>query len=433
MILKDLTRRRFLAGTTKMGVQLTVALPLLDILLNNDGDALANGANLPYNFILWFWGNGIIPEDFFPQQAGAQFQLSPNLMPFAANQEYLTVLSGINGRSGNGTHESGIYAALSGSEFSGRSPHPNNTIDQAIADHIGGNSLQKSIQLGVSQQHYFENIQIFNNISYRNQAPIQPIFDQQQVFANLFQGINKTEEEKKALIVQSELSLGVIDAVKEDAKQLKKILGMSDQKRVDAHLENIFEIESKLKKQANGEFGECEIDPQMDLTGETLKGKNDIMAKLATLALSCGTSKVISFQFSGGATNTVFPGIAGDHHSTTHNPNAQGTVSQMTTAVMEHLNTLATELRSQAMGDGNLLDSTCIYATSEMSHALRHSTRDFPILLIGKAGNKLKGNFHYQGQNQSTDNVLATIAKLFEMESSQLNLRDTQSIDDVLV
>ena len=53
-------------------------------------------------------------------------------------------------------------------------------------------------------------------------------------------------------------------------------------------------------------------------------------------------------------------------------------------------------------GPGNLLDNSCVYVTSCVSESQTHSGVDYPILVAGKAGGKLKGDQHIR---QVGDNV----------------------------
>ncbi len=53
-----LSRRSVLRGLLG-GSAVSVGLPLLECMLNANGDALADGNGLDCNFVTWFWGNGV--------------------------------------------------------------------------------------------------------------------------------------------------------------------------------------------------------------------------------------------------------------------------------------------------------------------------------------------------------------------------------------
>ena len=51
----------------------TIALPLLDVMMNENGTALAQVSRYP-RFVLWFWGNGIRIEHWNPDVQGLNWQ-----------------------------------------------------------------------------------------------------------------------------------------------------------------------------------------------------------------------------------------------------------------------------------------------------------------------------------------------------------------------
>ena len=89
-----LSRRTMLRGSLGIGVA-SVGLPLLEIMLNDNGTALAGGAALPKQFITWFMGNGFRLERLEPTQTGADFTLTEELAPFANVESYLKVVTGL--------------------------------------------------------------------------------------------------------------------------------------------------------------------------------------------------------------------------------------------------------------------------------------------------------------------------------------------------
>jgi hypothetical protein len=70
---------------------------------------------------------------------------------------------------------------------------------------------------------------------------------------------------------------------------------------------------------------------------------------------------------------------------------------------MSNLSDTLTRMKDTPDGTGNLLDNSCIYTTSCTSESQTHSNLDFPLLVAGKAGGKLKGDMHVRliGENTS--------------------------------
>ena len=61
LIKRPAPRRALLRGMLG-GAAVSVALPFLDIFLNDHGTALASGAPLPLRFGTWFWAMGHTPN-----------------------------------------------------------------------------------------------------------------------------------------------------------------------------------------------------------------------------------------------------------------------------------------------------------------------------------------------------------------------------------
>src|SRR5690606_1177618 len=76
-----LPRRTILRGALG-GVSAAVALPLLEAMVDANGEALADGAALPARFISWFFGNGVRLDRFVPAESHPNpWTLSEELQP----------------------------------------------------------------------------------------------------------------------------------------------------------------------------------------------------------------------------------------------------------------------------------------------------------------------------------------------------------------
>ena len=136
----DLTRRTALRGMLN-GAAITVGVPLLDIMLNTNGEAFAaTGAPVPVRFGTWFWGLGVNPSRWFPSKAGPNYDLKPELEPIRAFQSKINVL-------GNFT------VPLDGAP---NLPHtadrglPGESFDVTIGDQIGTRTRFRSLETSAS-------------------------------------------------------------------------------------------------------------------------------------------------------------------------------------------------------------------------------------------------------------------------------------------
>ena len=156
-----ISRRTLLRGSLGIGVA-SVGLPLLEIMLNDNGTALAGGAALPKQFIVWFMGNGFRVERFEPTAVGADYSATEQLQPFfdAGVDPYMKVVTGLqNWCYKQFTHHEGMTAysgfnpaEVNASQLFSKSGGP--TLDQVIAQHIQDTAptppLIRSIQAGIS-------------------------------------------------------------------------------------------------------------------------------------------------------------------------------------------------------------------------------------------------------------------------------------------
>src|SRR5579872_3289918 len=129
------TRRRLLRGMLA-GSAVTVGLPILDCVLNENGTAFADtGAPVPTRFISWFWGLGIGEQEWRPKNAGHDYELPWELNALEPFQERLNLFSGsdvfLDGAA-NQTHFTGIQGYMTGKVTSGEDFF--NTADAIIAD-----------------------------------------------------------------------------------------------------------------------------------------------------------------------------------------------------------------------------------------------------------------------------------------------------------
>jgi hypothetical protein len=145
-----ISRRRMLRGALG-GMAVSVGLPFLDCLLNDNGTALAaTGRPLPVRFGTWFWGLGYTPSRWIPQKIGADYDLQPELKYIEPYKHQINILSGfdvkLDGKP-NTAHYAGTFGFRTGTaaDEPDRSQLP--TFDVIIADAIGNDTRFKSLEV----------------------------------------------------------------------------------------------------------------------------------------------------------------------------------------------------------------------------------------------------------------------------------------------
>lgn len=432
MTIKHLDRRTLLRGALATGAAVTIPLPLLEIMLNENGTALAQSQTpLTPLYVTWFFGNGTLPGLWKPAKTGvgSAWELSSQLKPLADHKSYLTVVSGLEGKLvvGGVEHPSGSAACTTGAPINGNAVRAE-SIDQTIAKLLGTpQGGYKSIEVGVTPATPNGPQDSLHTVSHNGpSARNMPEFDPKAVFKRLFgDGGSSTPGQPDQAAKMAKVRRSVLDAVLADGARLEKRLGAADKLRIQHHLDAIRDIEARLDGTTNtGAPAACgtQMAPTIgkDANSEAPPAVNTIMSKLATLALACDKTRVVSYMFSLPAAHVYYRHLANmnaDFHDTICHTDAgdKSTQTRVDTGVQYTMRCLAeflSEMKSTAYGAGNLLDSTLVYVTSDTAWGKVHDKTEWPVLFIGKAGGRLKGDTHVNFQSENLTRALLAAAQV---------------------
>lgn len=412
-----LSRRTMLRGLLGGGAAVTIGLPALEIFLNNNGTAYAGDSSFPKRFGIFFWGNGNLPERWVPAGNGPDWELSEQLAPLASVKEHITVVSGMKVMTGNSVpHVCGPLGMLSGAPF----PNGDTTtfalpsIDQVIAQAIGGETRFRSIELGVQPGGQGFS---YNGPHSVNPPETSPAALFQRLFGPGFvlPGTNATPDPRLAL------RQSVLDVVKADADRLKGRLGSSDKARLEQHLDGVRAVEKQIQKMQENppSLAACAVPAEPKPDYPDVDGRppmsdiSRVMSDILVMALACDQTRVITDWFSQPVNDVLYPGCTMGHHELTHDePNPQPQVHSIVLYTMTELAYLVGALASVAEGDGTLLDHMAMLVTSDVSYGRAHSIEEYPILIAGTANGALKNGIHYRApSSDNTSKVLLTLAR----------------------
>ena len=228
--MKKLNRRKFLKGALNGGV-ITVGLPLLDIFLNDNGTAYADGTPIPMRFGTWSWGLGMSESIFVPKKTGANFDLPDEIAALAPVQEHINLYTNFHvfkDDAPNLCHHSGWVVLRSGIAPMTSQNKPGETIDVAVSRQIGNATRFRSLSATATGDNR-------NSFSYEggnsvNVPEWSPLRFYQRLFGEEFQNPNAETftPDPKVMVRKSALS-----AVQEDTKKLEQTLGANDRARLD--------------------------------------------------------------------------------------------------------------------------------------------------------------------------------------------------------
>jgi hypothetical protein len=369
-MLRNLTRRHFLRAT---GVSL--ALPWLDAFAPAQAQA-----QVPRRMVCICTPLGLHPANFFPQQTGRDYTLTPYLEPFREIRNDFTVISGLAHPEVGSSHDS-IYSFLTAA------PHPERrggfrnsiSLDQVAASHIGGETRFPSLALSCEG---------FSLSWTRSGAVVPSDSWPSSVFARLF--LEGRPDERAAQVRRLRDGRSILDAVGEQAKTLQPKLGSGDREKLDEYFNSVRELERGLAKSEEwSQRPRPRVDvapPQNNNNPADLVGKSRLMFDLMHLAIQTDSTRLITLLLLGTSLVPPIQGVSLGHHDLSHHGQDPGKIAQLRTVELEKMRTFRAflaKLKETREQDSNLLDRTSVFFSSNLGNASSHSTRNLPILLAG--------------------------------------------------
>ncbi len=427
---KGLSRRTMLRGLLG-GASVAVGLPALEVFLDNHGKAYADGSAFPQRFGVFFWGNGVLPWNWVPEQAGPDYVMSEQLLPLERHRDIMTIISGTDVKTGGRfPHNSAIAGMLTGAPIRAdgeeevwQAP----TIDQLIAEQVGSATAFRSLQTSGNGGTFS-----VSHTGPRSRVPSEP--SPHALFQTLF--VENFREPGDDPTVDPTLSLrrSVLDAVLEQNRTLQRRLGRADIIRLDQHFTHVRELEQRVARLELDppSFAACMLpmEPPAEIPdderGRTPVGlRNELMAELLAMSLACDQTRVFSHMLSRPVGDLVYPvdglelpgGIIKGHHDLTHNePDEPGRetmwrVNEIVKYITAQLAVFVDKLRAIEEGDGTLLDSMALLSTTDSSNPRLHSLEDFPILIFGNLCGQLVSGTHLTSDGGNAAEVALTLIR----------------------
>jgi hypothetical protein len=118
-------------------------------------------------------------------------------------------------------------------------------------------------------------------------------------------------------------------------------------------------------------------------------------------------------------------GIPEPHHPVSHHgdtPEGIAKYAKLTTYHTTKLAEFIDKLQKTADADGTLLDRSLIYFGSGMGNGNAHDRNNPPVLLMGGANGKLKGNRALTADKVPTSNLLLGMAELAGAEVEKIGV-----------
>lgn len=416
-----MSRRRFIRGA---GILLS--LPLLDAMSPAFG-ALAqasgsSGRTAPRRMLGICNNLGLLPENFFPQDTGLNYTLSPYLEVLKEFRNDFTVFSGVWHPDVDGGHPADNC-------FLTAAPHPGsagfkNTIslDQYISERIGHLTRFPSLTLGVNV------LQGQRSLSWTGSGVLIPCEEKaSEVFSRMF--LQGTKAETEAQMRKLDMGQSILDAVAGQAKQLQREVGPRDRERLDQYFTSVRDLEQRMHMSKEWENKpKPKVNASMPLDPESPKAYMDkvkLMYDMARLAFETDSTRSVSLLLDSVNSPAIEFGdvkTTDGYHNLSHHGKSKEKLAQLKTIDEWHMKLLAQlfgELKAVQEDGEPLLDRTMILYGSNLGNANTHVTTNLPTLFAGggfKHGQHLAFNTEH---NYPLPNLFVSMLQRFGLETDK--------------
>ena len=439
--MKTLARRSFLFGAAGA----SLALPFLDIMRPKK----AHAATAPRRIIFSFKSNGDQISHRFDTDNTGKKVLGEFLSPLTPYQDELLFINRLDKRFENlptlekaDQHQQGTAGLAPWSSGEGDFPYgeETRTIGYVLgpsADYVIGQHLLDS-GVNVPYRHLVYRVGSYSNDIWTvhshggpdgQKNPISPEVNPYAAYTRLF-GVTSTPAELAQLEERLKLQRSLVDLVKNEASSLQLKVGVSDQQKIERHLDSLRDLERSLQSGLNG--ASCNYSP---LAGNLDAYEDDnhaalgeLFFKLIAMAYSCDLSRVTNFAWSGGTSNRAYRnlGISDGHHDISHRSDEESFASIR--SIHKHLWTETTKhydiLKATADVDGSLWDNTLIVHWNELGQGDTHTTQDQLVVLAGGHQGYFKRGEILEMANQSS------FADMLISSMNYMGMTDTHQFGD---
>ena len=346
--------------------------------------------------IIMFSPNGTIPKNFWPDQAGRDFQLKEILSPLEPFKNQTLILKGISNKvRGDGdSHMRGMSCLLTGIElFPGNIQGGSHTpagwakgisIDQEIANFLQSREATRTrfgtLHLGVVVP---DRADPWTRMSYGGpNQPIAPIDDPYQVFNKLYGNIGERAAVRS-----------ILDEVAADLARVRQHVSSEDRRLLEQHEAFVHKMQQDLvaQQEQKAAQGVPKLAPGIKNDNDNMPTLSKMQIDLLVSSLLNDMNRVATLQFSRsvGQSRMTWLGIDETYHTLSHhsddNEDSQEKMTKINKWFCEQLAYLAGQLAAtpEPGGSGSMLDNTTIVWTNELGKGNNHTLDNIPFVMVG--------------------------------------------------
>jgi len=370
--------------------------------------AAGNTISIPNRFVFVVKSSGIIPDGITPDalkgkdSSGSLFSqdlkdvaLPSSMRALEPLKDQLSIVQGLSGKMCRGGHSSwfgmmGVYMtggefdagaiirATADAELAKLNPAPFNHLGlaikgKALSSDYGGTMYPGITAVGPGQELPFHG---------------SPDIAYEQLFGS---AVSSNSGSEKRFKMQGNL----LDFMVGDIKKVTQAIPSSEHGKMDAYLHAFEELQVRHSKLSSMKEQVAANAPGYSdkFTSMVEEVRQEAHFDLATAALIAGLTNVVTIRLDNVDMTYKRLGIDQHNHGIGHNEGTKSQ-SQYRDIIQQHhselLATMATKLRAVPEGDGNMLDNTMIIFLSDSSDNHHGSGMEWPYLIVGGGGGKLK-------------------------------------------
>ena len=348
-----------------------------------------------------FSPNGIIPDHFWPEKTGTDFDLKRILEPLADFKGQMMTLHGVCNRiKGDGDgHMRGIGCLLTGIELfpgdvQGGSDTPAGwskgiSVDQHLKNKLQSNPNSQtrfgSLEFGVMVP---ERADTWTRMSYAGpNQPVAPIDNPYQMFDKLY-----GQSKNRAMLAS------VLDDLTEDFRKVEQLISAEDRRMLQEHVTMVREIEKELQTEMKLQTTKRDVGHAVPKLPPNVEEQNDNIPQITRMQLdlmvnsfAADFARIATFQITNsvGGAKMKWLGIDEGHHQLSHEPDTNETAYEkllkINTWYCEQVAYLAKRLSEtpEPGGDGSMLDHTTLVWTNELGKGNSHTRDNIPFVMVG--------------------------------------------------
>jgi hypothetical protein len=394
-----MSTHRFSRRTFLRGVGVTMALPWMES-LSVWGDqpraaAGATGSQAPVRLAVLFSGNGFHSKEWWAKGEGSQMELGKVLEPLTDFRDKMLFIRGLyneEAQKGN-IHSSQTGNLLSGAPLaSGGEIRSGTSMDQLLAQRYGRSTKVSSLVLGCEKSnpsvHKNYSMLYSSHISWSSPTTPTPL----EIYPALaFDRLFKDEVSRG--------DKSVLDAVLTDAKDFRRHISATDQRKLDEYLDSVRDVEQRIEQA--GKQGQLQgwrptltqpnIPRPPDGLPQDISEHMRLMCDILVLGFQTDTTRICTLKLNNDHSSLRFPHLGVDymiHHLLSHSDTADWLkVNQF---FLQQVAYIARKLQGIQEGERTALDNTMLLYCSSMLTG-NHDATQLPVVLLGGGGGRIKG------------------------------------------